>query len=170
MKKTLLILLLCAIFTSCKNEEKQTKKSNVDTNLAVENFESYGALITKDNAKSLEEVTEQFQSLKVGDTINSKIKGKIVDVCSKKGCWMTLDMGEETVRVRFKDYGFFVPTDAKGGVIVNGKAFVSETSVEDLKHYAEDNGDSEEEIAKITEPKKTYNFLADGVLLDKSGS
>ena len=95
------------------------------------------------------------------------MKGKIVDVCAKKGCWMTLDMGEETVMVRFKDYGFFVPTDASGEVVINGKAFVNEISVDDLKHYAEDAGKSAEEIAKITEPEITMSFEADGVLLKK---
>jgi len=50
-------------------------------------------------------------------------------------------------------------------VIVNGKAFVTETSVEELRHYAEDAGESEEDIMKITAPKKTYAFMADGVLL-----
>ncbi len=54
---------------------------------------------------------------------------------------------------------------ASGEAIVNGKAFVSETSVEELKHYAEDAGKSKEEIEAITEPKRTYGFLADGVLL-----
>jgi hypothetical protein len=42
---------------------------------------------------------------------------------------------------------------------------VSETSVEELRHYAEDAGKSQEEIEAITEPKKTYSFVADGVLL-----
>jgi len=39
--------------------------------------------------------------------------------------------------VRFKDYGFFMPLDASGKeVIVAGKAFVTEVSVADLKHYS----------------------------------
>jgi hypothetical protein len=97
------------------------------------------------------------------------MKGEIVDVCPKKGCWMRLNMGHgEQVMVRFKDYDFFVPTDAKGNVVINGKAFVTETSVDELRHYAEDAGKSEEEIAQITEPKLEYRFLADGVLLNQA--
>ena len=171
MKRRVLLVLVCLVFMTCKNNENQSKlNSEKDSKDVVENFKSYGELITEDNAKSIDEMSKQYQNLKVGDTITSKMKGKIVDVCSKKGCWMTLDMGEETVMVRFKDYGFFVPTDAQGEVIVKGKAFVSETSVEDLKHYAEDDGKSPEEIDKITQPKMTYKFLADGVLLEKNGS
>ena len=48
-----------------------------------------------------------------------------------------------------------------------GKAFVKETSVEELKHYAEDAGKSKEEIAKITEPKLEMSFEASGVLMKK---
>ncbi|MBT8271127.1 MAG: DUF4920 domain-containing protein, partial [Bacteroidia bacterium] len=83
------------------------------------------------------------------------------------GCWMKLNLGEgEQVMVRFKDYGFFMPKDIAGKeVIINGFAFVDEMSVSDQKHYAEDAGESEDAIAAITEPKKTYSFEADGVLL-----
>jgi len=59
-----------------------------------------------------------------------------------------------------------MPKDIAGKeVIVNGLAFVEEMSVEDQRHYAEDGGKSEDEIAKITKPKKTFGFEADGVLL-----
>ncbi|WP_366512795.1 DUF4920 domain-containing protein [Kordia sp.] len=114
------------------------------------------------------QINEKYNGLKVGATLNVKFQSNINSVCSKKGCWMRLDLGEEKeVMVKFKDYGFFVPLDAKGEAIVNGKAFVQETSVDELKHYAEDAGKSAEEIAKITEPKKTLSFVADGVLLKK---
>lgn len=80
---------------------------------------------------------------------------------------LPLDNTTETM-VRFKDYGFFMPLDSKGKeVIVEGKAFVKETSVDELKHYAEDAGKSKEEIAKITESKVEYAFLANGVLMKK---
>ena len=75
---------------------------------------------------------------------------------------------DETVMIRFKDYGFFIPLNSDGKeVIVEGKAFVRETSVDELKHYAEDLGKSKEEIAKITEPERTLSFEAIGVLMKK---
>ena len=91
----------------------------------------------------------------------------VKEVCQAKGCWMTLQMKDSTeVMVRFKDYGFFVPKNIAGQeVIVNGKAYVAETSVDELRHYAKDAGKSEEEIEGITEPERTYAFLADGVLV-----
>ena len=79
---------------------------------------------------------------------------------------MKLDLGnEQEVMVRFKDYDFFVPLDAIGEVVINGKAYVSETSVDELKHYAEDAGKSSEEIAMIIKAEKTFSFEANGVLL-----
>ena len=79
---------------------------------------------------------------------------------------MRLDMGEEEAMIKFKDYGFFMPMDIKGEeVIVSGNAFVDEMSVEDQRHFAEDAGKSKEEIAAITQPKRTLSFTADGVLL-----
>ena len=79
---------------------------------------------------------------------------------------MKLDLGnDQEIRVTFKDYGFFMPLNAEGDVIINGKAFITETSVEDLRHYAEDAGKSKEEIDAITETERTFAFEADGVLL-----
>jgi hypothetical protein len=92
---------------------------------------------------------------------------EVIEVCQAKGCWMTLKLenGEEAM-VKFKDYGFFMPKDIAGKeVILNGKAFVNEVPVEEQRHYAEDAGKSKEEVAAITEPKKTYSFEADGVLI-----
>ena len=70
--------------------------------------------------------------------------------------------------VRFTDYGFFMPLNSDNkDVIVEGRAFVSEISAEELQHYAKDAGKSEEEIAKITEAEFTYAFEADGVLMSE---
>ena len=96
-----------------------------------------------------------------------KFASTINEVCKKKGCWMKLDLGEEhESMVRFKDYGFFVPKDADNKeVIVEGKAYITKISVDQLKHYAKDGGKSQEEIDQITEPELTYAFEAHGVLL-----
>ena len=110
------------------------------------------------------------KDLKEGDTLNVKFASKINTVCKSKGCWMNLDLGnEQESLVKFKDYGFFMPLNSDGReVIVNGKAFVNTTSIEELRHFAKDAGKSEEEIAKITEPKYTLSFEADGVLMVKN--
>ena len=41
-------------------------------------------------------------------------------------------------------------------------------SVDDQRHYAEDAGKSPEEIAAITEPKRTLSFTSSGVLIPQT--
>ncbi len=36
----------------------------------------------------------KFNTMKIGDTINVKFASTIKEVCSKKGCWMKLPLGE----------------------------------------------------------------------------
>ncbi|SER13399.1 DUF4920 domain-containing protein [Pedobacter rhizosphaerae] len=103
-------------------------------------------------------------------SVDMKIEGKVVDVCQKKGCWMTLEMPNgEPMRVTFKDYAFFMPKDIAGKrVVLDGIAKRQTISVETLRHYAEDAKKSPEEVAKITDPKKELAFEAKGVvILDK---
>ena len=117
-------------------------------------------------ALAADQLIAQLQAINVGDSIPLKIQGQINSVCKKKGCWMRVAAGEEELMVRFKDYGFFVPTDASGKeTVVQGVAFVEETSVEDLRHYAMDAGKSEKEIEAITAPERTYSFTADAVAI-----
>ena len=80
---------------------------------------------------------------------------------------MKLSVAQDTMLVRFKDYGFFVPkTGAEGKLaVVNGQIFIDTLSVPQLKHYAEDAGKSKEEISKITNPEITISFLAEGVVI-----
>jgi hypothetical protein len=80
---------------------------------------------------------------------------------------MNVELGEDKKAfIRFKDYGFFMPFNAAGSeAIMNGKAFVSVESIDELKHYAKDAGKSQEEIDAITEPEVTYSFTANGVLI-----
>ena len=74
-----------------------------------------------------------------------------------------------SIKVRFRAYGLFVPTSGLEGkeVVLQGRARKEVTDVAMLRHYAEDAGESEAEIAAITEPETSWNFEADGVLIKK---
>ncbi|MCK0108923.1 DUF4920 domain-containing protein [Flavobacteriaceae bacterium S0825] len=163
MKKYFALLLLISLVFSCKNEKSSETTTTETENIA---YASFGDEIKADNALTIQQMAEKYKTLKVGDTIQAKVSASINEVCSKKGCWMKLDLGnDQEIRVTFKDYGFFMPLNAEGDVIINGKAFITETSVDDLRHYAEDAGKSKEEIDAITETERTFAFEADGVLL-----
>lgn len=106
---------------------------------------------------------------KMGDKseMPAKVTGTVESVCQVKGCWMKVNLNNgETMRVMFKDYGFFVPKDIAGKtVVMEGEAQKKTVPVEHLKHYALDAGKSKEEIAAITEPKDELTFIADGVIV-----
>lgn len=164
--KKISLLLVCLLFVvACKESNDKVEDIKKD---AVK-YASYGEKISDENVISKELAAQKFETLKEGDTINLKFASKINEVCKAKGCWMKLDLGNsKESMVRFKDYGFFVPLDADNKeVIVNGKAYVTKISVDELKHYAKDGGKTEEEIAAIIEPEFTYAFEADGVLMKK---
>ena len=163
MKKTLTLSLLTFAFVSCEQKKETTPE------IAKVDYAVFGDSISSEGALSNAEMMEKFKSLKEGDTLEVKFKSGINEVCQKKGCWMTLDLAEDKEAfVKFKDYGFFVPKNAQDkDVIVNGKAFVSVESVDVLKHYAKDAGKSQAAIDSIVEPKVTYSFMANGVLIAK---
>lgn len=139
--------------------ETTTEKNTLEENLA-----HFGELITPEGA---EDVNTLLASVENEEELNAKVSGTIVEVCQSKGCWMTLQLDNgETMRVTFKDYGFFVPKDAAGKtVIMDGIAKVDVTDVETLRHYAEDAGKTQEEIDAITEAKKGLSFEASGVII-----
>jgi hypothetical protein len=83
---------------------------------------------------------------------------------------MNVELGNgEVMKVTFKDYAFFVPTDnammAGKEVIMQGTAKFATISVEDQKHYAEDGGATKAEMDAIKEPKNEITFEANGVLV-----
>ncbi|WP_425355292.1 DUF4920 domain-containing protein [Myroides odoratimimus] len=158
--------LVALVFMGCKKQENKEGTSLVEVK---KNYEYFGDSIVMKEVLSKETMLEKYQNLKEGDTIKVQFETTINDVCQKKGCWMNVELpGEKKGFVRFTDYGFFAPMNAAGHeVIVDGKAFVSVVSVDELKHYAKDAGKSEEEIAAITEPKITYAFTADGIAINK---
>ena len=139
--------------------------------IAQENDNSFGKKIDADNAVSSSSMLDEYVKLNASDTLSTKFSAKVLDVCQTKGCWMRLELdnGEEAM-VKFKDYGFFMPKDISGQeVIMEGYAFREFTSVDELRHYAEDAGKSAEEIAAITEPEEEFKFMASGVILVEKG-
>ncbi|MFN3939863.1 MAG: DUF4920 domain-containing protein [Chitinophagales bacterium] len=177
MKKVVYITMLAAIgiFAACGNKKDkdqsndemdqltQSEEAGTD-NLVVNAVGGYGKEITADAALDLVQFAKDKST---ANGYTGKVSGKVESVCQNKGCWMKLDAGNgETMRVSFKDYGFFVPKDLAGKtVVVEGVAEVKAISVEDQRHFAEDAGKSKEEIEAITEPKDELVFVADGVIV-----
>ncbi|MBK8518690.1 MAG: DUF4920 domain-containing protein [Saprospiraceae bacterium] len=158
-KLTLFLAMIILSSLSCKNSGFMAQGKGdgihfgetIDTNGMI----SYVDLLSK---------------ISESDSIDAKVYGKVSGVCQAKGCWMNIvsevDSTNTEMFVQFKDYGFFMPKDLAGKeVVMLGKAFKEMTSVEDLKHFAQDEGKTPEEIAKITKPVTELKFLASGVLI-----
>lgn len=125
---------------------------------------SYGATVSNNTSLTIDQLQEKLTA----DTVyTGKVAGEVVEVCKKKGCFMRLKRSNgEAILVRFKDYGFFMPQDIVGKTVeIEGVAKVKETSVERLKHWAEDAGKSKEEIEKINAPRTDIDIVANGVLV-----
>lgn len=164
MNKIILFLSIISIslLTACGNATTDTAK----TNGADSTIQYFGDTISPEGAIAVDQLATQMQGK---DSLKIKLTGTIVEVCQKKGCWMTMNIGgDRSMRISFKDYGFFVPKDASGKtVIMEGVAFNDTTQIADLRHFAEDAGKTKEEIAKIMEPEINLGFEANGVIIKK---
>jgi len=90
------------------------------------------------------------------------IRARISDVCQRKGCWTILREGEQTVRVRFKDYGFFLPKNISGReALVEGVVTIRTLSEREARHYEEEAKDGQPK--SIQGPQDEVGFLATGV-------
>lgn len=159
MKRFYLFTLCLLIGLSCQSPKEQDSASIKNSIPGA-----YGEKISSSEAMTVEEM---FGRLEQTGEFSGQVTADIQEVCTKKGCWLTVALPDGALmRVTFKDYGFFVPTDSKGHpIVLDGKAQKTVTDVETLRHYAEDAGKPQEEIDAITAPKEEYTFEATGVII-----
>lgn len=156
MKKLFLVFLVSgfALVTNAQPPEGDAKPGDW-----------YGEKITADGAIPVDQVVAKLNA--GTESMNTKVKAKITEVCPKKGCWLKLELEDgQSATVKMKDYGFFLPLAAKGKtVVIDGELKIKTTSVAELKHYAEDAKKSKEEIDAIKEPQKEVRVLAKGIVI-----
>ena len=161
-----MIALGLALSTACQNQSSESVVEGFET--VLDSTDSipgnYGANL---EVSGIISPAEMVAVVEKNGNFEGKISGEIKEVCTKKGCWLTMDLPNgESMRVTFKDYGFFVPTTSQGyPIILEGVAVLTETDVDTQRHYAEDGGMSKEEVEKITEPKREITFEATGVVI-----
>ena len=89
-----------------------------------------------------------------------RVETRVSKVCQKKGCFFIAQQGDSVVRVSFKDYSFFVPTDISGKrVMLVGEVEARDVAPEEAEHLAEDLGEPEGAI----EPGTEYVIVASSV-------
>ncbi len=142
-----------------------TTEVAVADRIDVDAYDHFGDGVAKGpEAVTLAAIAEDPKKL-AGQKI--RLTGKVQSVCKKKGCWMILSEGSTEVRIKFRDYGFFMPLDCEGReAILDGGFSVTEVSVAEIKHLLEDAG-KPEEAKKVDKPRFELTVMADGVALKK---
>ena len=163
MNRHLFLIILISFFstlasaTDATMPPKHPKSQRMSPPSPTANGEYGEVKFSATEAKTIAETIAE------GDAV---IKTTVAEVCPKKGCWMNVNGAKpnEVVRVIFKDYGFFVPTELKGKeVALKGKFIKHTESVEEQKHLLKDAKRPQSEIDAITKPKEAYRFVASGV-------
>ena len=92
------------------------------------------------------------------------VKGQIVDVCKKRGCWMELASDKEfqTIRIKVNDGEIVFPLQARGKTaLAEGTVEKLELSLEQTinyyKHHAEEQGQEFDE-SSVKAPMKIYRI------------
>ena len=131
----------------------------IGSGAALPEGDEFGAGITLGAARPLSKV---MASPETHTDTPVLVRARISEVCQQKGCWTILREGETTVRVRFKDYGFFLPKDISGReVLVEGVVRIRTMSEREARHFAgETRGGKPDEIHG---PQREIGFVATGV-------
>lgn len=155
MKKLLVIASLFTATTLLAQPPKGDAKKG----------ESFGVVF---KTKGAIDVNNLESSLQGSDKKEVKVKGVVSQVCTAEGCWLKLKTESKDIMVKMKDHKFLVPLAMNGKtIVVNGTAQKKTTTVEQLKHYAEDAGKTKEEIEAIKEPKEEVIIQATGIVVVK---
>ncbi len=126
---------------------------------------TFGEKVTADKAIDVEKLAV-IMKMKQQKVHEVKLRGIVTEVCSKEGCWIKIKSPNGQMMVKMKDHGFLVPVALNGKeIVIAGTAEEKVTTVEQLRHFAEDGGKSKEEIEAIKEPKKEIVIQAKGILV-----
>ncbi len=124
---------------------------------------TFGEKISADGAIAASELSAKLTGT---EPAQAKVTGVVTEVCKAEGCWLRMKTDNGTMLIKMKDHAFLVPLAMNGKTIVaDGVATLKETSLEMLRHYAEDAGKTKEEIAAIKEGKREITLQAKGILV-----
>jgi len=166
MRITYCFAIILIVLFAC-NTKQTSISSNGIMQTEKDNMIQRGEIFTYADDDGVMDINTLLQKMKTTAALQATVTGEVENVCLKKGCWMTIKNSDgDPMRVTFKDYAFFMPMDIHNKqVIFKGKAYQDTTSVDMLRHYAEDEGLAKTEIDKITEPKVEIAFEATGVYI-----
>lgn len=148
-------------------------KEHAKVDFPVDGYTFYG--MEEVNPKEAITVEEMIETINTTGTFEGNVSAVLDGVCKKMGCWVTIvNKYGASIRVRFKDHEFGVPTETPvaTSVVLKGIGSVDTVSVEMQKHYLDDAKEagqevSQEEYDNITEDLIDYSFISNGILVKK---
>lgn len=155
MKQAILLLM---IFTSIVSKSIVSNAETIRLSKPITadaTSETYGAVMDT----SLTEVSIADLATHSKQYLNTifKVETPIAKVCQKKGCFFIAQQNEHIIRVSFKDYGFFIPTDSSGKtVLLSGELIQKEMSEKQASHFT---ADLQAEAGEI-KPGMVYEIVA----------
>jgi hypothetical protein len=94
-----------------------------------------------------------------------QVEARIAKVCQKKGCFFIAQQDQHILRVSFRNYSFFIPTDSSGKTVtLAGELVQQKISPEHAAHFKADLK-SETDMVK---PGVVYEIVADSVKIPRS--
>mgnify|MGYP000066844717 FL=1 len=94
-----------------------------------------------------------------------QVEARIAKVCQKKGCFFIAQQGQHILRVSFRDYSFFIPTDSSGKTVtLAGELVEKKLSLEQVAHFKADL----ESASDVLKPGLVYEIVADSVKIPRS--
>lgn len=97
---------------------------------------------------------------------------RIAKVCQKKGCFFIAQEGKHTIRVAFKDYGFFIPTDSSDKTMtLEGRLIKREMTTAQAEHFNSDLSKPDDNAKPVANFKAgvVYEIVAEGVRIPLEG-
>ena len=108
-----------------------------------------------------EAVTDQW----LGKTV--LIESRVGQVCKVKGCFFMAMEGTLAVRVSFRDYSFFIPTDSGNKTVVfAGEVMKRALTPEQVAHFKKDAGDTE----LAMQAGEVFEIVASGIKVPLTAS
>lgn len=166
------LLLILAFVAGCADPDVAEEGETDELDAPVE-YAAYGeSVVLEDGMTALSPTTLTADPLAYDGTV-VRVEGTVAEVCQMAGCWLTLQNPTATpIRVQVPrdeagEYVYTFPTDlGMVDAIIEGTVVLDTLGVDELRHYAEDEGRSAAEIEAITEPQPTVRLIARGALVE----
>lgn len=92
------------------------------------------------------------------------VETTITKVCQKKGCFFIAQVSGQPIRISFKDYAYFIPTDtADKPVKMLARLVQKELSQEQAKHFTSDLKSDD----VVLDQGKVYELIASGIMIPR---